>query len=152
MYERIVEIIMHVMSELKRKKEFSQGDVHDLEKLGYSENEISAAFSWIVDKVEFADVLFPIEELSKTDSFRVLSPPERDLFTTEAWGEMIQLNSLGLLSNAGIESLIERGSFIGAGSIDSNHLKWFVAHSIFNIHTQELPGNRIMLTGSDTIH
>jgi uncharacterized protein Smg (DUF494 family) len=152
MYERIVEIIIHVMSELRRKNEFSEGDIIGLEKLGYSEKEISAAFSWIVDKVEFAETMFPVNENTKAESFRVLNQNERDLFTPEAWGEMIQLNSLGILTNESIENLIERAVFIGAGSIDSNHLKWFVAHSIFNIHTQELPGSRIMLTGSDTIH
>ncbi len=152
MYERIVEIIVRVVSELKRKKEFSAVDIRNLEKRGYTDNEISAAFSWIVDRMEFAEKLFPLEEGTKADSFRILDQAEKDLFTPEALGEMIQLHTLGIISNENIESLLEKATYTGAGSIDSQHLKWFVAHAIFSIHTQDQPGSRIMLTGSDAIN
>ena len=52
MYERIVEIITFVLSELKQNKKLSEIDLNVLQDRGYSSSEISTAFSWLVDKLE----------------------------------------------------------------------------------------------------
>ena len=45
MYERVVEIIMFLVNELKSNKQLSEVDVSVLSKNGYTQSEISTAFS-----------------------------------------------------------------------------------------------------------
>jgi len=152
MYERIIEIIVFVIAELKENKSFNDIKIEQLQDLGYTSSEISTALSWLVDRIEFSDNFVQAFQLSGINSFRVLHDAERELFTPEAWGELIQLNALGIISNENIESLIERAVMMGLKQIDSPHLKVFVANSIFNVYANSLPGSRIMLQGNDTIN
>ncbi len=152
MFERIIEIIVYVISELKLNKQISEIDVDQLHELGYTNSEISTAFSWLVDRMEFSDQMFTKDETSSDDSFRILHEAERELFTQDAIGELIQLHSLGILTNEHIESLIERALITGMDRIDSSGLKSFVAGMIFNAHPSGGSGNRILLRGNDTIH
>jgi uncharacterized protein Smg (DUF494 family) len=151
MFERIIEIIVYVISELKQNKHISEIDVNELEKLGYTSAEISTAFSWLVDKIEFSEQLFT-DTFDTGNSFRVFHDAERELFTRDAWGEMIQLHSLGIINNEHIEKIVERSAMTGSEKIDSPQLKMLVASISFNVETDAPPGTRIMLNGSDTIN
>lgn len=152
MYERIVEIIVYVISELKHNRQISDIDINELQKMGYSKTEISTAFSWIVDRFELADKFYVNEEFVNQNSFRILHEAERDLFTKEAWGELLQMLSLGLLTNEHIEMIIERTVMTGMSQITSEHLKLYVANIIFNAQINNFPGSRLMLTGEDLIN
>lgn len=151
MYERIVEIIVFVISELRQNKHINDIDLAELERRGYTSAEISTAFSWLVDRIEFSDK-FLFDSSMSSQSFRILHEAEKDLFTPEAWGEIIQLATLGLISNENVEALIDRASMMGMRQLDSYQLKTFVANNVFNAQMQTLPGNRLMLHGSDTIN
>ncbi len=153
MFERIIEIIVYLLSELREKNDMSEIDLTKLKQLGYSNSEISAAFSWIVDRVEFSDELFKGEELfPSTVSFRVIQESEQDLFTTEAWGEMIQFQMLGLIDNDQIETMIEKAMVSGGQDIDKGAIRQFVANHLRNPDEQSRFGSRFMLDGSETIN
>ena len=152
MYERIVEIIVYVISELKHNKQISEIDIQELQSRGYSNTEISTAFSWIVDKFELSERLNIQEEYVNEDSFRVFHEAERDLFTKEAMGELLQMHSLGLLNNESIEQIIENTVVSGYQQVSSEHLKLYVANIIFNAQMTNFPGSRLMLTGDDVIN
>ena len=152
MYERIVEIIVYVISELKSNRQISDIDIDELQKQGYSKTEISTAFSWIVDRFELADKFYINQDFVSHDSFRILHEAERDLFTKEAWGELLQMLTLGLLTNDHIELIIERTIMTGMSQINSDMLKLYVANIIFNAQINNFPGNRLMLTGEDLIN
>lgn len=151
MFERIIEIIVYVISELRQNKHITEIDVSELNKLGYTNTEISTAFSWLVDRVEFSFQYFGNENYSNT-SFRILHEAEQELFTNQAWGELIELHSLGLISNEHIEMLIEKALMLGVQEINSSQLKTFVASLIFNGNSKNMPGSRVMLNGYDTIN
>ncbi|MFP4529263.1 MAG: DUF494 family protein [Candidatus Kapaibacterium sp.] len=152
MFERIIEIIVYVISELKQNKHISDIDVNELQQLGYTSSEISTAFSWLVDRIEFTEELFTRSNAMGETSFRVFHDAERDLFTSEAWGELIQMHSLGIITNEHIEKIIERSAMAVPEQIDSRQLKTMVAAFSFNAETDSAPGRRIMLNGSDTIN
>ena len=152
MYERIVEIIVYVMSELKQNKPINEIDVEELQHRGYTSSEISTAFSWIADKFELSEKFIVSEGFTNKNSFRILHDAEKDLFTPEAWGEMLQFHSLGLLSNEHIEMLIEHTVSTGLEQIDSYQLKYYVANIIFNAQSSNFPGNRFMLIGDEPIN
>jgi uncharacterized protein Smg (DUF494 family) len=153
MYERIIEIIVFVMSELRHNKNINDINIEELEDLGYTSSEISAALSWLVDRMEFNDKFFISDQSTRPSSFRVLHDFERDIFTPEAWGEIIQLNTLGLVSNEMIESMIDRAAIMGIRMLDVDQVKTFVANSVFNFQNSSNDyGNRLVLLGNDSIN
>ncbi|MDC1068626.1 DUF494 family protein, partial [Candidatus Kapabacteria bacterium] len=106
MQERIVELITIVLQELKKNIRISDIDIENLIGKGYTSSEISTAFSWLVDRIEF-NTNFNTGDDSTEDSFRFLHDAEQEMFTKEAWGEVIQLKTLGILSYENVETLIE---------------------------------------------
>lgn len=151
MYERIIEIIVFVVSELRQNKNISDINISELYNLGYTNTEISTALSWLVDRLEFSEKFFNNVGTNE-GSFRILHDAEKEMFTKEAWGELVQLNALGILTNEHIESLIERAAMLGIRLIDSQQLNYFVANTIFNPFASNVPGSRIMLMGNETIN
>ncbi|TAL68897.1 MAG: DUF494 family protein [Bacteroidetes bacterium] len=152
MYEKIIEIIVYVIAELRHHKNINEIDVEKLKQLGYTKAEISTAFSWLVDRIEMAEKLFTVEQTQNRGSFRVLHEVERELFTDEAWGELIQMQSLGIVNSEHIEMLIERAIMTGIGMVECQHVKNFVAHVVFNANISSSPNARFMLAGNDTIN
>ncbi len=152
MYDRIVEIIVYVVSELKQNKQISEINIDELSRKGYTKSEISTAFSWIADRLELSESFVEDKTYVNPDSFRVLHEVERDMFTTKAWGELVQLHSLGLLTADHIDYIIERGIMSGSRRIDSDALKSYAAGIIFNADNGDSSGNRIMLSGDDAIN
>lgn len=147
MFERIIEIIIYVISELKNNKSLSDIDLVKLKKLGYTNSEISAAFNWLADKSGKADFTLPSEGSSV--SFRILHDAERELFTREAWGELVQYQTLGMLDNEQVEAIIEHALIQTLKRIDKATLKIMVAGILFQKHSYE--GN-YMLNGNETIN
>lgn len=151
MFERIIEIIVFVIAELQSKKNITDVDLKQLQNLGYTNTEISTAFSWLADKFEIADD-FDGESITQKSSIRILHSTEQELFTKEAYRELIQMQTLRMISNEQIELLIERGMYSGGELIDTRRLKQFVAHSVFSDVMQSVYGSRIMLNGTDSIN
>lgn len=152
MYERIVEIIVYLLTELKVKNDISKINLDRLSIDGYTDAEISTALSWIIDRIEFQDKLTPFEKPSSPLSFRILHEGEKELFTPDAWGELISMHSLGIIGNENIEALIDRSMMIGMKQIDKQTLKLFVANTIYNIQHNNMLGSRFMLQGNDTVN
>ena len=151
-YHRIVEIIVYLVSELKQNKTISDIDVGELQKRGYTNSEISTAFSWLADRLEFSEELLFDDEINNTDSHRILHEAERELFTREAWGDLIQYHSLGIMENDHIETIIEKALMMGMKKLDSEQLKSFIATAIFYAGDDDIPGSRLMLNGDDLIN
>jgi uncharacterized protein Smg (DUF494 family) len=152
MFERIIEIIVFVIGELNRNKDISDIDVKKLKDLGYTTSEISTAFSWLVDRVEFSEELFREEAETGPKSFRVLHEAEEELFSKDAWGELIQLQRLGVIDNQTIEIIIERAMMSGNKVVSSKLLNNILANVLFSPIENSTRGNRIMLKGNDTIN
>lgn len=152
MYERIVDIIVYVMSELKSKKDIKKVNLEELHSRGYTSAEISTALSWIVDRMAFNEKILPFGNKTEPLSFRILQESEKELFTPEAWGELVSMNNLGIISNENIEALIDKAMLIGMYKIDLKELKIFVANSIFFKEYDNIGGSRFMLQGNDTIN
>jgi len=151
-FERIIEIIIYVVTELKQKRALSDISIQELNDRGYSTEEISTAFSWIADRLEITENLFMNTQLPSDRSFRVFNDSEKELFTKEGWAEIIRLNLLGLLTNENIEQLLDRAVFLGYYKIDDKQLKNYLAQTIFKINTQMPNGSRIMLYGNEDIN
>jgi uncharacterized protein Smg (DUF494 family) len=152
MFERIIQIIVYVLNSLKADQNIDAVDIKELSQLGYSEVEISTAISWLVDKAEF-DKLDEIFTTSyTTNSNRIFHESEIDLFTKEALGELIQLQSLKVLNNSQVELLIEKALFSGVTKLDLITLRQVVAGMIFNVSNNIESNKRLMLFGNESIN
>lgn len=152
MFQRIIEIIIYVISELQ-SKQVEEIDLDKLKNLGYTSSEISTAFSWIADSNNFGEILEQGTTISPEKKyFRILHPAEEEFFTPEARNELIHYNLLGLIRNEDIENLIDRNVMSGYGRIDSEDLKSFIAGVIFDAFNQSNSHHRSMLIGNETIN
>jgi uncharacterized protein Smg (DUF494 family) len=149
MQERIVEIIVYFMSELKNNKQFSDIDLSELSKRGYSESEINLALSWLVESLENGTKTDSPFKKGQDTSFRVLNDVEKDLFTADAWGSVIELHTLGILNNETIEAMIERGQYMGVKSLSVDQIKYFVS-SLLAANDPKSYGNKWSLDGMNT--
>ncbi len=114
MYHRIMEILVLLMDELSDRtwetdqiNQFSE----DLIQRGYTEQEINTAFYWLYNRFNW-DNANPHQALDVNDqsesSHRVLHIIEQRLLTPEAFGYLLQLKHLKLISARDIEEVIER--------------------------------------------
>jgi len=153
MYERIVEIIVFVIDELKQNKNINDIDFKRLKKLGYTETEISTAFSWLVDRIEFSDDIFMTEGETNRNSFRILHKAEREAFTKEAYSELLKFQTAGIISHKDLELLLDHVIARGETPITAQYLKNYIAGVVFNLAKANGNGmTKFMLIGRETIH
>lgn len=136
MNERVVEILVYIMSEIRGSRQVTtklEMLSRDLLQRGYTENEISSAFSWLFDRYR-ADFEELIRNSGPTleNSFRILHDLERMVITPAAHGYLLQLRALGILDDAEIEQIIERAMMMGGSRIDENEIKSLIASTLFN--------------------
>ena len=152
MKERIVEILIYIMSEMQTNKGIADIDFGDLREKGYSQSEISAAFSWLYDNIRQNDIGVSHEGTPVAGSRRVLHEVEKQMLSTEAQGYLIQLRELDLLDDRDLELVIERVVLSGFEKLTPSELQELVASVLLvkagntSDTTKSAPYNR------DTIH
>jgi uncharacterized protein Smg (DUF494 family) len=104
MKERIVEILIYLMSEMQENKTLQDIDLGDLKNKGYTQSEISAAYSWIFENMQNSPPQPLPSGRPAGSSRRVLHDAEKLVFSTESQGYLIQLRELGLLDEVDLET------------------------------------------------
>jgi len=150
-YERVIEIIVLLLDELKINKQLGEVDVQKLAKLGYTQNEINTAFSWIYTKIHAGEKIFDSEK-SDSRSHRVLHEVEKNVISLEAYGYIIQLRELGLLNDMEIEDLIDKIMASGYMKVTQEDMKAFIAGYLLDIDDMNNTNKRVMLNTNDTIN
>jgi Smg protein len=151
MQDKVVEIIVYILSEIKEIKQLSEINVDSLAEQGYSDSEINTAFAWIYSKLDEGELVFRDEgEVSR--SHRLFNPAESKIFTVEAKGYLLLLRELGLLNDLDIDLVIERVLLSGYQRIDTDELKKFIATIILNLGNKSDVLNRMILQNNDTIN
>lgn len=134
MGDRVLEIVVMLMTHIRETK----GQLDNLEDIsdtlknqGFTENEISSAYSWVLDQLQTDSQL--IHNLSRTNaSFRILSDVERHHFLPEAFGYLLQLKHLGLLNDGQLELILERGLMMGPAPIDLEQIRMVIGTVLFH--------------------
>lgn len=152
MIEKIIQLITFVMSNLQGNKKIENIDVNELLKLGYSHVEISTALSWIADKTDFDQCEDFINIDNHTKSIRLLHDSEKELFTFEAYEELIKLYSLKIIDNVTIENLIDKAMFSRNQKIDLITLRQLIAGMIYFMTNNNDSNKRVMLFGNESIN
>ena len=124
--EKIIEIIVRLLSLIQDNKQIANEDLENLGRLGYSQNEINTAFSWLyrnfLPKENFT------EKSYKSLSHRVFHNVEEKVITPEGRGFLIQLDALGLVTNVELENILERLMMTGLHHISINDVKLITAN------------------------
>ena len=151
MQEKIVELIVYLMREIRQTHDLSKVDVSKLKDNGYSQSEISTALSWIYDKMNAREPLKKVEG-KRARSYRMFHEAERQILTKEARGFLVEMYELGLIDYVDMESIIERSLMSGLNIVDRDEIKSIAAGVLFEYNSPGKPGSRIMLNSTDTIN
>jgi uncharacterized protein Smg (DUF494 family) len=153
MKEKVVELLIFIMSEIQENKQISEIDLGDLQTRGYTQSEISAAFTWVYENIELKQRQRPAgTSLSAPGSRRVLHDAEKAALTTESQGYLIQLTELGVLDDRECETVIERAMMAGYEKLSVPELREIVATVLFARGDIDPDGHRSMLDSGQTIH
>ncbi len=124
-----------------------------LDKLrGYNNSEISAAYSWLIQKHESGELHEKRLNIEDIPSPRVLHSNERSRITSDAYGYLLELYYLGILDGKRMERLIEFAMLRMDSEItDIPDIKDWVAGMIFD--SEYLGSDRsLFLKGNETIN
>lgn len=152
MQEKIVEILVYLISELRKNTPIGDIDLTILSKKGYSTAEISTAFNWLYEKVSHGDAIITDTARSSPHSHRVLHEAESAVISPEAFGYLIQLRELGLVNDLDIEVIIDRIMMSGYLMVGTEEIKYLVVSLLMENDDSGNFGSRKMLHGNDTIH
>jgi len=148
MQERIVEIILYLVGELRSNKRLSEVDVSSLTRDGYTQSEILSAFSWLFERLTLGKPMTDVTGGAST-SHRMLNDTEKNVIESQAYGYLIQCQQLGLFTNVDIETIIERIMIAGFSTVGLAEMKSFVAGYLFDM---EGNSGQVSLGTNDTIH
>ena len=136
---RILEIVFYLMDYLHEThgQMAGLGDLSmDLKGLGYSDEEITRAYTWVLDHVQSSGEQLYSSLHEAGGSTRVLTPTERSMFSPDAYAFLLRLSALQIVSPSEFEEIIERIAMFGQQPVLVEQLKLIVAVVAFGDHSE----------------
>jgi uncharacterized protein Smg (DUF494 family) len=135
MRNRIFEIVVYLI-------DYMQGDPgrfaatdevwEELEAQGYSEDEISSAYSWLLKRFDSSPQRFFSSFPKEHSSHRILTVTERSQLTTEAYGFLIKLLNRNLINDEQFEAILDHVSAYGPKPSTLDHIKVIATSVVFS--------------------
>jgi len=130
MYERIVDILIYLLLEIRKSQSLQEIDLSQLEKDGYTTTEISAALSLLFEKMNFSDTNENRIATTSPESHRTFHDVEKLAMDVESRGFLLQLRELNLINDLELEYIIERVMLSGFSNASVDDVKAIVS-SVF---------------------
>jgi len=129
--ERVLAIVSIIAQYVMEERDFLTENelVEELLAVGFDEEEIAAAFSWM-ENLSLADRQQSPRALA-VSTHRVFTTEEKRLLSTEARGFLIRLRTLAILDDDLEEEVIER-AMRAEGGVSLPELKTLVALTLFS--------------------
>ncbi|MEZ5358500.1 MAG: DUF494 family protein [Candidatus Zixiibacteriota bacterium] len=143
MQDRILEIVVYLMNQISEHQE----TIHnidemsaDLRSMGFTDNEISSAYNWLLQHFEDYPESFSFtdEEIGST-SVRILSETERKILSPEAYGYLLQLRHLRLLTTEQLEMILDRCALFASDPVDVTEVKILASSTMFDTGSIDTP-------------
>jgi uncharacterized protein Smg (DUF494 family) len=152
MKEKVVEILVLIMSEIQDNKRLNDIDLSDLKSRGYTQSEINAAVTWLYEHVQGFAPGGEQPRFGSRGSRRILHEAEKIAFSTTAQGYLIQLTELGLLEDKDLEAVIERAMVAGYEKLSVSEVRELIASVLF-AKEGRIPGSAYSMPNSEeSIH
>ena len=132
MRNRILEIVVFLIDYMQGANTPGSGsdDVSSvLEAEGYSEDEISSAYSWLLQHYDSAPEQYFSDFPPSPTSVRILTPSERTQLSSQAQGFLLKLLHLSLIDSEQLEMVLERVSTFGPRAVNLDQMK-LIASSV----------------------
>jgi uncharacterized protein Smg (DUF494 family) len=152
MKDRVVEILVFLMSEIQENKQLQEIDLSQLRDQGYTTSEISAAFSWLYENSGQERLEAIRSGKAGTGSRRIFHEVEKAVVSTNAQGYLIQLNELGLIDDRQTEMILERALSSGYAGLTVQEVRDIVATVLSSGERPAGTGGHSMLNNEETIH
>ena len=131
MKEKIVELLVHIMTEIRGNATLNDIDLGDLKNKGYTQTEIGEALSWLHENLHMENGVAISGGQASGRSTRVFHELEKSSMTIEAQGYLMQLRELGLLDARDLETVIERVMLSGYEKLTVSEVREAVASVLF---------------------
>jgi uncharacterized protein Smg (DUF494 family) len=144
MNKRILEILTYVMKEI-RNSTFEDLDLQFildiLSKQGFSEDEIAAAMSWLMNHGENIDRLIKGHPAGlPRPIWRHLNESEMDAISPNAFSYLFHLRELELLSDDNMERIIERAVTLRSSHLTVEDMQDLIAAVVLDFETSASEG------------
>jgi uncharacterized protein Smg (DUF494 family) len=156
--DRIMEILVFLLSEMRAKKGLTEIDLVPLSQRGFSQTEISAAFSWLFDKLAaeqaFSEgpIVFAAPITNSTTSHRVYHEVERSVIGPAVQGYLMQMHEIGLVSDFDLEFVIDRIMMSGVPTVSLDEVRELVSGTLLGFEDSPKMHSRVMLSATDRVH
>ena len=137
MDDRVLEIVFYLMDYLHEgnPQVSNLSDVSlDLRGLGFSDEEITQAYSWILEHFQSSREQLYSAIPETTGSVRVLTDLERTLLTLDAHALLVRLAASCVISPLQYEEILERCAIFGQQPVSAEHLKLIISLVAFGEH------------------
>lgn len=143
MQDRILEIVVYLMNQISEHQETLHNIDEmsaDLRSMGFTDTEISSAYNWLLQHFEDYPESFSFtDEEIGFESVRVLSETERKILSPEAYGYLLQLRFLRLLTTEQLEMILDRCALFASDPIDVTEIKILASSAMFDSGSIDTP-------------
>ena len=135
MGSRVLEIVVYLMDHMRENHgalPFMEDITGEFKGMGYTDAEVSSAYSWVLDRFESMHETFFEQFPSEHFSNRVLTQYERLQLTSEAYGYLLKLLNLHVIDDQQFESILERAVIFGPRLISLDQIKSLTSAVLFD--------------------
>ncbi len=154
MRNRILEIVVFLMDYMRDEPD-RQSEADDvsmaLRNLGYSEQEISSAYSWFLEQFKGTPEQFFSKFPKDHASQRILTEAERMYVSSDAYGLLLKLLSSSVITSEHFEAIIERAVFFATEPITVEQMKIIASAVVFN-ESDDFEGSSFTRSAGDRSH
>jgi len=141
--DRILEIVVYLMSQLS-DHQGNLGSIDemsaDLKSMGFTDNEISSAYNWLLKHFEDYPESFAVKDMNySSKSVRILSDNERKIISPEAYGYLLQIKHLGLMTIEQMEMILDRCVLFASDPVDLTDIKMLASAAMFDLGSTDMP-------------
>lgn len=156
MQKHIIDLIVYLVGRLQTGDELRDIELENLSR--YDESEISAAYSWVLQKYNSGEL---DHALAKKPKDKISTPPrilhyaERVMISKDAYGYLMELYHMRIISFQMMEQIIEQAMLHVAERLDENKVKQLLTDMLFDrTPTSEKPAGSSSqyLKGNESIN
>lgn len=132
---KILEIVVYLIDHIRANQGHlsDMDDVSsDLRSMGYTDNEISSAYCWVMDRYGSTDQVFFSEFPDEHNSVRIFTNAERYQFEADSQGFLLKLVNLGLVDDEQMEMILDRGAMLGPKPVTLDQMKLIASSFVFS--------------------